>query len=113
MSTARQPSLPGATPETVDALRAQLAMAEAAFRARTAEAERAQGALRAIADGVATVDLKGRIASFNPGRRTWSGWSEVEALGRQLTRSSTCAMTGGRRWTCWSQDPRKAMTSHR
>ena len=44
----------------------------------------ARGALRAIADGIVTVDLRGRIASFNPAASHMVGWSESEALGRHL-----------------------------
>ena len=73
-----------AGPETGEALRARLALYEAELRACAAEAERAHGALRAIADGIVTVDPQGRITSFNPGAAHLVGWSEIEALGRPL-----------------------------
>jgi len=84
MNIAGPPPLPDDAPETVEALRARLALAEAELRVRAVEAERANGALRAIADGVATVDLNGCITSFNPGAAHLVGWSEAEAVGRRL-----------------------------
>src|SRR5687768_2320929 len=84
MSTAGPPPHLSAVQDTVGTLRARLALVEAELRACTAEAERAHGALRAIADGIVTVDLQGRIASFNPGAAHLVGWSEFEALGRPL-----------------------------
>jgi diguanylate cyclase (GGDEF)-like protein/PAS domain S-box-containing protein len=84
MSITGLPPLPDAAPETVEALRARLTLVESELRACAAEAERATGALRAIADGVATVDLKGYITSFNPGAAHLVGWSEAEAVGRRL-----------------------------
>ena len=52
--------------------------------ARETEIALARGALRAIADGIVTVDPRGRIASFNPAASHMVGWSESEALGRHL-----------------------------
>ncbi len=52
--------------------------------ARVADIDLARGALRAIADGIVTIDLRGRIVSFNPAASHMVGCSESEALGRQL-----------------------------
>lgn len=66
------------------ALRAALAEVQAALQACEARMALAQGALRALPDGVASVDLRGRITQFNPGASHLTGWSETEALGQPL-----------------------------
>jgi diguanylate cyclase (GGDEF)-like protein/PAS domain S-box-containing protein len=47
--------------------------------------QRAQSALCAMADGLAIVDLKGRISSLNPVATHMTGWTEEESLGQQLS----------------------------
>jgi diguanylate cyclase (GGDEF)-like protein/PAS domain S-box-containing protein len=46
--------------------------------------QRAESALCAVADGLAIVDLQGRISSLNPVASHMTGWKEEEALGRPL-----------------------------
>jgi Amt family ammonium transporter len=45
---------------------------------------RAQGALAAIADGVAVTDLEGRITSLNPVATHLTGWNAAEAVARNV-----------------------------
>lgn len=79
-----EPLQPETATETAATLRARLALTEAELRACAAEAGRAHGALRAIADGIVTVDPDGRITSFNPAAAHLVGYSEIEAIGRPL-----------------------------
>jgi diguanylate cyclase (GGDEF)-like protein/PAS domain S-box-containing protein len=46
--------------------------------------QRAQGALAAIADGVAVTDLEGHVTSLNPVATHLTGWTAPEALSREL-----------------------------
>jgi diguanylate cyclase (GGDEF)-like protein/PAS domain S-box-containing protein len=48
-------------------------------------AERNNRALCAIADGIALVDMRGRITCVNPVASHLSGWNEGECLGRALS----------------------------
>ena len=46
---------------------------------------RSQSALRAIADGIAVIDMDGRITCLNPVAAHLTGWTEDESLGRSLS----------------------------
>ena len=46
---------------------------------------RAQGALAAIADGVAVTDLEGRLTSLNPVATHLTGWTSADALTRNVS----------------------------
>jgi PAS domain S-box-containing protein len=48
--------------------------------------ERLDRFVRSAADGIITVDLDGRITSWNPGAKTIYGYSEEELLGEHITR---------------------------
>lgn len=47
--------------------------------------QRAESALCAVADGLAIVDLKGRISSLNPVATHMTGWKQEESLGQPLS----------------------------
>ena len=79
-----QPDPPGPELAASGGARAVEAHTQPQPGARVAEVDLARGALRAIADGIVTVDPRGRIASFNPAASHMVGWSESEALGRHL-----------------------------
>jgi diguanylate cyclase (GGDEF)-like protein/PAS domain S-box-containing protein len=49
------------------------------------ELQRTQNALRAVADGLAIVNLQGRISSLNPVATHMTGWTEEESLGQPLS----------------------------
>lgn len=46
--------------------------------------QRSQSALCAIADGIAVLDMEGRITCLNPVAEHLTGWTEDESLGRNL-----------------------------
>lgn len=66
------------------ALRVALAEAEVALQACEARIALAQGALRALPDGVLTVDPEHRITQLNLTAAHLTGWSESEACGLLL-----------------------------
>lgn len=72
-------------------LTSPLDLAEALARAREEldacrkRSEFRAGALRAITDGVITIDLEGNISFLNPVASHLIGWPEKEALGRPVT----------------------------
>ena len=47
--------------------------------------QRTQSALCAVADGLAIVDLQGRISSLNPVASHMTGWTQAESLGQRLS----------------------------
>ena len=65
-----------------------LQSSEAALIANTAalfqEKERAQVTLNSIADSVVSTDFRGRITFLNNIAETMTGWSQAQAIGRQL-----------------------------
>jgi diguanylate cyclase (GGDEF)-like protein/PAS domain S-box-containing protein len=63
----------------------ELARAREALDACRKLSEFSAGALRAITDGVITVDLHGTISFLNPVASHMIGWPEKEALGRPVT----------------------------
>jgi diguanylate cyclase (GGDEF)-like protein/PAS domain S-box-containing protein len=65
-------------------LNAALATAQQELRDCREALQRAESALCAVADGLAIVDLRGRISSLNPVASHLTGWKEGEALGRPL-----------------------------
>jgi diguanylate cyclase (GGDEF)-like protein/PAS domain S-box-containing protein len=65
-------------------LNAALATARQELRDCRESLQRAESALCAVADGLAIVDLQGRISSLNPVASHMTGWKEEEALGRPL-----------------------------
>src|SRR3546814_10588148 len=62
------------------------------------ESDRVRTALRAIADAVIVIDVAGHISSLNPTAESITGWSEDDALGRQIDDVVTIAAShaGGR-----------------
>lgn len=57
--------------------------------------QRAQGALAAIADGVAVTDPEGRITDLNPVATHLTGWTAAEAIGRSLSEVVRLVDAGG------------------
>jgi len=71
--------------EQVEHLRTALADARRELRACLDAHARNLSALCAIADGIAIVDLQGRITCLNPVASHLTGWKEEHALGRKLS----------------------------
>lgn len=59
------------------------------------ESDRVRTALRAIADAVIVTDVAGHVSSLNPAAEALTGWSEADALGRQIDDVITIAATHG------------------
>jgi diguanylate cyclase (GGDEF)-like protein/PAS domain S-box-containing protein len=57
--------------------------------------QRANGALAAIADGVAVTDLEGRITSLNPVATHLTGWTGAEAIARNISEVVRLVDAGG------------------
>ena len=57
--------------------------------------QRANGAIAAIADGVAVTDLEGRITSLNPVATHLTGWTSTEALARNISEVVRLVDAGG------------------
>jgi diguanylate cyclase (GGDEF)-like protein/PAS domain S-box-containing protein len=57
--------------------------------------QRANGALAAIADGVAVTDLDGRITSLNPVATHLTGWTSAEACARNIAEVVRLVDAGG------------------
>lgn len=72
-------------PPTPDDLLGELARARDELNACRKRSEFSAGALRAMTDGVITVDLHGTISFLNPVASHMIGWPEKEALGRPVT----------------------------
>src|SRR5678815_1163259 len=66
-------------------LNAALATARQELRDCRESLQRAESALCAVADGLAIVDLQGRISSLNPVASHMTGWTEEESLGQPLS----------------------------
>ena len=72
-------------PITADELLGELARAREELDACRKRSEFSAGALRAMTDGVITVDLHGTVNFLNPVASHLIGWPEKEALGRPVT----------------------------
>ena len=59
------------------------------------ESDRVRTALRAIADAVIVTDVAGHVSSLNPAAEALTGWSEADAMGRQINDVVTIAATHG------------------
>jgi diguanylate cyclase (GGDEF)-like protein/PAS domain S-box-containing protein len=68
-----------------EALRAALAQARSELQVCRHRADFCTSALRAIGDGVVTIDLQGRIVSMNPVASHLTGWRESETSGRLVS----------------------------
>lgn len=66
-------------------LRAALASARLELHTCKQSLQRSQGALCAVADGLAVVDIEGRITCLNPVAAHLTGWTEGDSLGRSLS----------------------------
>jgi diguanylate cyclase (GGDEF)-like protein/PAS domain S-box-containing protein len=66
-------------------LTAALAAARQELEACRDSLQRTESALCAVADGLAIVDLHGRISSLNPVATHMTGWTEEESLGQPLS----------------------------
>jgi diguanylate cyclase (GGDEF)-like protein/PAS domain S-box-containing protein len=75
----------GNEPTTPDGLLEELAHVREALDAYRKRSEFSAGALRAMTDGVITVDLHGTISFLNPVASHMIGWPEKDALGRPVT----------------------------
>ena len=69
----------------IEQLTAALAAARLELDTCRDELQRSQSALRAVADGLAIVDMKGRISSLNPVATHMTGWTQEESLGQPLS----------------------------
>lgn len=69
----------------IEQLTAALAAARLELETCRDELQRTRSALCAVADGLAIVDLKGRISSLNPVASHMTGWKEEESLGQPLS----------------------------
>ena len=70
---------------SIEQLTAALAAARLELDTCRDELQRTQSALRAVADGLAIVDMKGRISSLNPVATHMTGWTQDESLGQPLS----------------------------
>ena len=68
----------------IEQLTADLAEARLELRACRESLHRSQRTLCALADGLAVVDLQGRVTCLNPVAAHLTGWSEDESLGQHL-----------------------------
>lgn len=68
----------------IEQLTAALAEARLELNDCRESLQRSQGTLCALADGLAVVDMQGRVTCLNPIATHLTGWSESESLGRQL-----------------------------
>ena len=69
----------------IQQLTAALAEARLELGACRESLQRSQSALCALADGLAVVDVQGRVTCLNPIAAHLTGWTESESLGRFLT----------------------------
>lgn len=69
----------------IEKLTAALAAARLELETCRDELQRTRSALCAVADGLAIVDLEGRISSLNPVASHMTGWKEEESLGQPLS----------------------------
>ena len=75
----------GNEPTTLEEIFGELTRARKALGVCRKRGEFSTGALRAMTDGVITVDLHGVISFLNPVASHMIGWPEKEALGRPVT----------------------------
>jgi diguanylate cyclase (GGDEF)-like protein/PAS domain S-box-containing protein len=77
--------VPADSQHSIEQLTAALSAARLELDTCRDELQRTQCALRAIADGLAIVDMKGCIASLNPVGTHMTGWTQEESLGQPLS----------------------------
>lgn len=58
---------------------------ELEYRRRLLTEEQLMATLRSIGDGIITTDLDGRVLSLNPSAVYYTGWSNEEAIGRNVS----------------------------
>ena len=90
----RVPSAEADPAEAVERLKVEAAHAQQELRICKESLQRSQGALCAIADGLAIVDSQGCITCLNPVGAHLTGWTEEESLGRSL--AEVVHLTDGR-----------------
>jgi diguanylate cyclase (GGDEF)-like protein/PAS domain S-box-containing protein len=77
--------VPADSQHSIEQLTAALSAARLELDTCRDELQRTQCALRAIADGLAIVDMKGCISSLNPVATHMTGWTQEESLGQPLS----------------------------
>jgi PAS domain S-box-containing protein len=73
-----------ATLDLLGALLGQIVERRAAERGRAAATERHRATLQAALDCVVTMDAEGRVVEFNPAAESTFGFSQAEAVGREM-----------------------------